>query len=109
MKQFFALFLIAVTIEAITTYIRTWFVDNHFQWQQALTCVLGIALAFAYNLDYLRLFEVEALVPYVGSVLTGIVISRGSNYLFDFLKKVTDIENGKIEYDTEVPAEDIKG
>lgn len=109
MKSFFALFLIAVTIEAITTYIRTWFVDNHFQWQQALTCVLGILLAFAYNLDYLKLFEVEATVPYVGIVLTGIVISRGSNYLFDFLKKISDIKNEKIDYDTEVPSEVEKG
>jgi hypothetical protein len=28
-------------------------------------------------------------IPYVGSILTGILISRGSNYVFDLVKKLT--------------------
>ena len=88
MEPFFALFLISITIEGTITYIRTWFVDDHFQWQQAAACVLGILLAIAYTLDYISLFEVTTTVPYVGNILTGIAISRGSNYVFDLLKRI---------------------
>lgn len=107
MKQFFALLLMAVTLEGTVTYIRTWFVDKHVQWQQVLTCVLGIFLAIVYKLDYLKLFEVEAIIPYVGQVLTGIAISRGSNYVYDLIKKLMDFESGKLT--TIIPDEEEKG
>lgn len=106
MKEFFALILLAITIEGTVTYLRTWFVDSHFQWQQALTCALGIFLAIAYRLDYLSLFEVESTIPYVGTVLTGIAISRGSNYVFDLLKKLSTYKDG--EFITEVKADDVE-
>ena len=107
MKQFFALFLMAVTVEGTVTYLRTWFVDKHFQWQQALTCCLGIFLAFVYKLDYIELFEIEGSLPYVGNVLTGIAISRGSNVLYDFLKKIINYQS--VDFKTEVTGEEAKG
>lgn len=106
MKQFFALILLAITIEGTVTYIRTWFVDNHFQWQQVLTCALGIFLAIAYQLDYLHLFEVDSTIPYVGIVLTGIAISRGSNYVFDLLKKLSTYQSGELI--TEVKSNEVE-
>lgn len=107
MEQFFALFLISITIEGTVTYIRTWFVDNHFQWQQAAACVLGILLAIAYKLDYISLFDVKTTVPYVGNILTGIAISRGSNYLFDLLKRIMNYKSELTVAD--IQEEEMKG
>ena len=36
------------------------------------------------------------IVPYVGSVLTGILISRGANVIFDVLKKINEMLAGKV-------------
>ena len=30
----------------------------------------------------------QAMLPYAGCVLTGVLISRGSNYIFDLISKI---------------------
>jgi hypothetical protein len=47
--------------------------------------VVGVALSIAYNLDLLALFEYQAAIPPVGLVITGLIISRGSNYFHDLV------------------------
>ena len=97
MEKFFGLILLAIIIEGITTYIRTWFVDKHVQWQQVFTCALGLLIAIAYRLDLIALFGFESTLPYLGNVLTGILLSRGSNYIFDLIKKLINATAGKVD------------
>ena len=54
---------------------------------QIVTIVIGIALAFAFSAD---MFIPLGLTVnhYVGMVLTGIVMSRGSNYVSDLIGKI---------------------
>lgn len=54
---------------------------------QMVTIVVGITLAFAFSAD--------AFIPlgltvnhYIGMVLTGIIMSRGSNYVSDFIGRI---------------------
>lgn len=94
MEQFFGVILLSIVIEGIVTYTKTWFLDKEFQWQQLATCILGVLIALAYGMDILALFGVTAQVPYVGQVLTGILLSRGSNYIFDFIKRIMKATTG---------------
>jgi len=94
MEQFFGVILLSIVVEGVVTYVKTWFVDKHFQWQQLVTCILGIVIALAYAMDILSLFGVTSKVPYVGQILTGILLSRGSNYIFDFIKRITKVTTG---------------
>lgn len=52
-----------------------------------MTIVVGIGLAFAFNAD---MFIPLGLTVnhYIGMVLTGIVMSRGSNYVSDLIGKI---------------------
>ena len=54
---------------------------------QIVTIIVGIALAFAFNAD---MFVPLGLTVnhYIGMVLTGIVMSRGSNYISDLIGKI---------------------
>ena len=54
---------------------------------QIVTIVVGIALAFAFSAD---MFIPLGLTVnhYVGMVLTGVVMSRGSNYVSDLIGKI---------------------
>lgn len=54
---------------------------------QLVTIAVGIALAFAFNAD---MFVPLGLTVnhYIGMVLTGIVMSRGSNYVSDLIGKI---------------------
>ena len=79
---------LAILIEAIITYFNQFFVQENFCWQMLFSVVLGIVIAVAYKLDLPAHFNLNSQIPYVGCVLTGILLSRGSNYVFDLLKKL---------------------
>ena len=81
----------AILIEGIITYFNEFFVSGNAPWQMILSLILGIVIAMAYKLDLPKYLGLQSDISYVGSVLTGILISRGSNYLYDLITKLTDI------------------
>lgn len=81
----------AILIEAIITYFNQFFVQENFCWQMLFSIALGIVIAVAYRLDIAAYFNLTSQIPYVGCVLTGILLSRGSNYVFDLISKFTNI------------------
>ena len=60
---------------------------------QLITIVVGILLAFAFNADMFVPVGIE-VNHYIGMVLTGIVMSRGSNYVSDLIKRITETTVG---------------
>lgn len=82
----------AVLIEGIITYFNQFFIDGHFSLSMLFSIILGILIAISYKLDIPEYFNLKSSVPYIGSVLTGILISRGSNYMYDILKTITNIK-----------------
>lgn len=84
--------MITVLVEGIITYFNEFFVSGNAPWQMIFSVVLGIVVAIAYKFDLPRYLNMESNIPYVGCILTGILISRGSNYLYDLLKAITNIE-----------------
>jgi len=44
---------------------------------------VGVVVALNYNLDLFQLAGIEGEFPYVGAVLTGLIVSRGSNLAND--------------------------
>lgn len=91
MNVFFGIVFAAIIVEGIITYVKTFFVDKHFQWQLLVGLVLGVLVAVVYSLDLFDLVGMTAVIPYVGSVLTGILISRGSNYVYDLIDLIAGI------------------
>ena len=77
----------AILIEAIIAYFNQFLVQKNFCWQMLFSVVLGIVIAVAYKLDLPAHFNLNSQIPYIGCVLTGILLSRGSNYVFDLLDK----------------------
>ena len=77
----------AILIESLITYINQFFIQENFCWQMALSLILGIIIALAYKLDLLAYFNLKSEIPYIGRILTGILLSRGSNFVFDLLDK----------------------
>lgn len=88
MAQFFGLALMAIVIEGVITYIKEIFVNKNVMWQQVLGIVLGIVVAIGYNADLFALFGLTSTIPLLGCVLTGVLLSRGSNYIFDLVKQL---------------------
>lgn len=83
--------IITVLVEGIITYFNEFFVSGNAPWQMIFSLVLGIVVAIAYKFDLPRYLNMESNIPYVGCILTGILISRGSNYIYDLITKITAI------------------
>ena len=77
----------AIIIEAIIEYFSI-FCNKEFSLKCWMSLGFGIIFAVLYGIDLLYVFGLETGVPFVGMVLTGILLSRGSNYVADIIKKV---------------------
>jgi hypothetical protein len=53
--------------------------------------VVGLLLALGTGLDLMTLVGIPMKLPYVGMVLTGILISRGANFIHDILGSIDNI------------------
>ncbi len=81
----------AVLVESLVTYFREFCVCENFSFSMLFSIVLGVLIAVAYKLDLPEHLNLKSSIPYVGNILTGILISRGSNYIYDVLKSVNNI------------------
>ena len=54
-----------------------------------LSMALGVFIAVAYKLDLPAFFNLKSEIPHIGCILTGILLSRGSNYIFDLMEKLS--------------------
>lgn len=55
---------------------------------RAISALVGTAYAFNINLDIFTVLGCESRVPYIGYIASGLIASRGSNYLHDLLGKL---------------------
>lgn len=86
---------LSVIIEGIITYFRKLIVEKTVHWQIAFAMILGIFVSIGYDMDLPGLLGLSSSIPYLGNVLTGILISRGSNYIFDLVQSLSEISNHK--------------
>ncbi len=54
-----------------------------------LASVVGVILCLAYNIDALADLGLGPRLPYVGQILTGLILGRGANYVHDFYTRFT--------------------
>lgn len=80
-----AILMLAVTIEALVEYAKLIVVNKTVNWKQVAALALGVAGAVLTGAD---LYDGLFPVPCVGSVLTGVLLSRGANYVADFTKRL---------------------
>lgn len=84
-KEVPKIFIICSLIEGIITYINNFFVSSSPYYQMLLSLTFGVFIAVAYKFDILKMVNIESNIPYTGYILTGILFSRGSNYIHDVL------------------------
>lgn len=94
---FLSLIYVAIIVEGIITYIKNFSSGQGFKWEMLVAVLIGVLVALVYNIDLFELVGLTGVIPYVGSVLTGILISRGSNYIFDLIKSLQSVKEEKAE------------
>lgn len=75
-----------------------------------ITSVLGVVLAISYEADFFEVFGYTSDIPYVGTILTGIIVGGGSNGMYTMFKFLRTVISGKKEVEqilTEEQAENM--
>lgn len=80
----------AVLVEATTTALKPIWDENKRQVSigAVMSLIVGLAIAFATNMDLLAAADIPISVPVVPQLITGILISRGANYVYDILAQI---------------------
>lgn len=82
---------LAIIVEATITYINQFFVSGESCWEMFLSIIFGIVISIAYEIDIPKYLNLHSRIPYLSNILTGILISRGSNYIYDLMAKIIQI------------------
>ena len=90
-----SIIVLAFLVEAVWSNLRMIWDSNKFNWNNLGALVVSILVAVFTGVDVFPALGISTLIPYVGSILTGILISRGSNVVFDVLKKINTMLAGK--------------
>lgn len=98
MQGMVLIIVMAIVVEALIEYAKTIgraFADG--EWKTALTQIAAILLAvllcFMTGGDLFALVEIEFAWPWLGTLLTGIISSRGANYVSDFVKRLQGVKS----------------
>lgn len=103
MKTIALIIMVATLCEALVEYAKTIIKmmegkEYKTAITQAITIVLGVGLAFIFNLQLFNnaiaeFYEGLHINPVIDMIITGILFSRGSNYFSDFVTRLTKKNN----------------
>ena len=96
--------VMAVTVEALIEYAKTiirMLEDKQYKTfaTQVAAILIAVFISFAAQIDVYSLVGISFAVSWLGTLLTGIVISRGSNYASDFIKRIQNPDFGEIVFE----------
>ena len=91
MESLVLVFLFGVLVEAIVQAFKTGVPETvippAWLWP-AISAGVGIAMCVTARVDALSAVGVEITVPFIGQAITGLLVSRGSNFLHDVWGKI---------------------
>lgn len=94
--------VISMLCEAVWESLKmVWQGEKHLTLDKFGALVMSVLISFATGLDLLVLLEIDSSIPYIGVLLTGILLSRGANFLHDLISKLSNSSKPSVSLDKE--------
>lgn len=81
----------AIVVEAIVNIVNN-LEERNTCWKYwtalGVSIGLGLVISLNYSIDVFKLAGLEGTVPFIGAILTGLIISRGSNIVSDIVDRL---------------------
>ncbi|MCY6371844.1 hypothetical protein [Clostridium ganghwense] len=91
-KLIFAATLVDVLVEFVKVVFDGYFKTKNIKYKnivlRSISIIVGIALSIVYQLDFPAMWGLNSRITVVGEIITGLLISRGSNFIHDIVKKL---------------------
>lgn len=86
---FFKILVFCIFIEGLVTYVKE-FVPEQYTKSigKILPVIIGVGVTVYYKVDMLVLFKLTEVSNIGNYIITGVILSRGSNYLFDIINLI---------------------
>lgn len=86
--EFAQLVLIAILIEAIWENLKMTYDQRKLNINMIGSLLLGILICILAKVDVFAIVGINLIIPFIGYILTGIIVSRGANFVNDLFKKL---------------------
>jgi uncharacterized membrane protein len=93
-NSFLALMILAAVVEALWQNLKMVWDKGKFQVNVIGSLLLGILVCLATGVDFFVMVGLPLCIPILGYILSGILISRGANFVHDFLGGVENFRTG---------------
>lgn len=86
--EFSQLIIIAILVEAIWENLKMIYNKKKLNLNRIGSLVLGMMICVVFRIDIFPIVGLSATIPFIGSILTGIIVSRGANFVNDLFSKL---------------------
>jgi hypothetical protein len=94
--EYAALVIVAILVEAIWENIKMVFPNKKFSISMLGSLLVSILICVLTKVDIFPVVGLSISIPVIGSILTGIIVSRGANFVNDLFTKLKGgTNNGK--------------
>lgn len=95
MESLLIIVMIALIAESVWETLKMTWQEGKVSIDRIGALVVALVLSIGVKLDILSLLGINTTIPLLGVILTGILISRGSNFIHDLLVKIGQVEKGQ--------------
>ena len=92
MMELLAVVVVAILIETFNTLFKN---NGKLSYKKIGAIILSIAVCVCAKLDLFSILGITMVVPYVGEIVTGLVVSRGSGVVNSLIEKLMQLRSSK--------------
>lgn len=85
------LLVLAMISEALWETLKMTWQNGKVSIDRVGAMLIGVLLSVSTGMDIMKLVEIPIFVPYLGTILTGLLISRGANFLHDLISSAGNL------------------
>lgn len=93
MENLFIIFIIALIAESVWETLKMTWQQGKVSIDRIGALIVSLVVCIDVKLDILSLLGINTTIPFVGVILTAILISRGSNFVHDLLVKMGQVKS----------------
>ena len=91
MSNFLQIIVIALLAETIWENLKMVWQEGKVNVDRIGALIVSVVVSMATQLDIFAILNFGISIPFIGSFLTGILISRGANVIHDLLNKIEEL------------------
>ncbi|MGG7213017.1 hypothetical protein ACQPUY_05290 [Clostridium nigeriense] len=88
MEKLFIIFILALISESVWETLKMTWQQGKVSMDRIGALIVSLVICIDVRVDILSLLEINTTIPFLGVILTAILISRGSNFMHDLIVKL---------------------